>query len=38
MNNLEFAIKMQGRTMNFAVAVVKFFVKLLTNSLTILCG
>jgi len=28
MNNLEFAIKMQGRTMDFAVAAVKFFVKL----------
>src|SRR5260370_32523356 len=28
MNNLEFAIKMQERTMAFAVQVVKFFVKL----------
>jgi four helix bundle protein len=28
MNNLEFAIKMQERTMTFAVQVVKFFVKL----------
>jgi four helix bundle protein len=28
MNNLEFAKKMQERTMNFAVSVVKFFVKL----------
>src|SRR5437870_3824365 len=28
MNNLEFAIKMQDRTMAFAVQVVKFFVKL----------
>jgi four helix bundle protein len=28
MNNLEFAIKMQERTMKFAVQVVKFFVKL----------
>ncbi len=28
MNNLEFAIKMQGRTMEFAERVVKFFVKL----------
>jgi four helix bundle protein len=28
MNNLEFAIKMQGRTMTFAVEIVKFFVKL----------
>src|SRR5882672_4639286 len=28
MNNLEFAIKMQDRTMTFAVQVVKFFVKL----------
>ena|SRR5258708_1454214 len=28
MNNLEFAVKMQDRTMTFAVQVVKFFVKL----------
>src|SRR5215475_6703660 len=28
MNNLEFAIKMQERTMTFAVQIVKFFVKL----------
>jgi four helix bundle protein len=28
MNKLEFAIKMQARTMDFAVQVVKFFVKL----------
>ncbi len=28
MNNLEFAMKMQERTMEFAVQVVKFFVKL----------
>jgi len=28
MNNLEFAIKMQQRTMDFAVQIVKFFVKL----------
>src|SRR5437867_1657117 len=28
MNNLEFAIKMQDRTMTFAVQIVKFFVKL----------
>jgi four helix bundle protein len=28
MNNLEFAKKMQGRTMTFAVQVVRFFVKL----------
>ena len=28
MNNLEFAMKMQERTMTFAVKVVKFFVKL----------
>ena len=28
MNNLEFAKKMQARTMDFAVQVVKFFVKL----------
>jgi four helix bundle protein len=28
MNNLEFAVKMQGRTMTFAVQIVKFFVKL----------
>ena len=28
MNNLEFAKKMQGRTMAFAVQVIKFFVKL----------
>ena len=28
MNNLEFAVKMQARTMDFAVEVVKLFVKL----------
>jgi four helix bundle protein len=28
MNNLEFAVKMQARTMSFAVKVVRFYVKL----------
>ena len=31
MNNLEFAVKMQDRTMTFAVQVVKFFIKLLST-------